>query len=65
MNRVQQPRSGETALERRQRRDALLAYGHIFAEAHRNYAENDFPSGDETHARKSRRRKIAADETER
>lgn len=29
-----QLRNGETATERQQRREALLSYGHVFAEAH-------------------------------
>jgi hypothetical protein len=35
MPQLAQPRTGETAQERQQRRDALLRYGHIFSEAHR------------------------------
>lgn len=35
MPQLSQPRTGETAQERQQRRDALLRYGHIFSDAHR------------------------------
>lgn len=35
MPQLAQPRTGETAQERQQRRDALLRYGHIFADTHR------------------------------
>jgi hypothetical protein len=38
---LQQLKNGETAQERRQRRDALLSYGRIFTETHRKYGDSD------------------------
>jgi hypothetical protein len=41
MSQAAQPQRGETAQERQQRRDALLRYGHIFSNAHRQVSSVD------------------------
>jgi hypothetical protein len=40
MSNPQLPQNGETATERQRRREALLSYGHIFANAHRAAADS-------------------------
>ena len=39
MNRQLRTNNGETAVERQHRREALLAYGHLFAEAYRQHPQ--------------------------
>jgi hypothetical protein len=45
MANLPQPRNGETATERQQRREALLTYGHLFADIHRRLAGQDTNGG--------------------